>query len=72
MADQAQLSIAPDGTLVCVCGNRGFYTVPDGASSYLLECPACGRRSEISAGPGNVTLTLVEVAGADEHDKKAN
>lgn len=63
MADQA-----PDATLVCVCGNRGFYAFPDGADSYLLECPSCGRRSEISAGRG-MTLTLTEVADDDDPAK---
>lgn len=54
MADRA-----PEATIVCACGNRAFYAFPDGVG-YLLECPSCGRRSEISAGKG-MTLTLVEV-----------
>lgn len=54
---------APEAPLVCICscGNRAFYAFPDGANSYLLECPSCGKRSEISAGRG-MTLTLVEVS----------
>jgi len=51
-------------TLVCDgCASRTFFVTPDGAQSYLLECAACGKRSEISGGPG-VTLTLVDVADA--------
>jgi len=57
---------ASEATIVCVCGSRAFYAVPDGADSYLLECPSCGRRSEISAGRG-MTLTLTELP--DEEPK---
>lgn len=48
-------------TLLCdVCESRTFFVTPDGATSYLIECASCGKRSEISAGRG-MTLTLVEV-----------
>ena len=62
MTDQA-----PEATIVCVCGSRAFYAMPDGANSYLLECPSCGRRSEISAGRG-MALTLTELPDRDDED----
>ena len=52
---------APLGMIVCAhCGGRSWYAFPDGANSYILECPGCGVHAEIAAAPGT-TLLLVEL-----------
>lgn len=52
-------------TLLCdTCESRTFFVTPDGATSYLIECASCGKRSEIAVGPG-MTLTLVDVPDAE-------
>lgn len=56
---------APDVILVCVCGGRMFFAVPDGFKSYVLECPSCQRRIEVSAGPGQVLTLKPEPAPSD-------
>lgn len=56
---------APDVILACVCGGHTFYAVPDGFASYLLECPNCQRRIEVSAGPGQVLTLKPDAAPLD-------
>lgn len=55
----------PDVILVCVCGGYRWFAVPDGFNSYVLECPQCQRRMDVSAGPGQVLTLKPDPAASD-------